>query len=93
MVEDSIMEALPTKIELLEMFAKLETVIKTEILNVRTDMGHLLKRVEIVEEVSEKQNQKIVELKQQVRNLELAQRDTLYKLEEQENQSRRQNLR
>lgn len=92
MVEDSIMEALPTKIELLEMFAKLETVIKTEILNVRTDMGHLLKRVEIVEEVSEKQNQKIVELKQ-VRNLELAQRDTLYKLEEQENQSRRQNLR
>lgn len=72
MVEDT-MEALPTKIELLEMFTKLETLIKTEILNVRTDMGHLLKRVEIVEEVSEKQNREIVDLKQQVRNLQLAQ--------------------
>lgn len=91
--EDSTMESLPTKTELLEMFAKLENVIKSEILNVRTDMGHLLKRVEIAEEASEKQNREIIELKQQINNLQMAQRDMLYKLEKQENQSRRQNLR
>lgn len=87
------MESLPTKTEFLDMFAKLENVIKSEILNVRTDMGHLLKRVETVEEVLEQQDQEIADLKQQIRNLQLAQRDIQYKIEEQENQSRRQNLR
>lgn len=89
--EENTMESLPTETEFLEMFAKLENVIKSEILNVRTDMGHLLKGVEIVEEVSDKQDREIVVLKQQLRNLQLAQRDLLYKIEEQE--SRRQNLR
>lgn len=91
--EDITMEPLSTKTEFLEMFAKLENVIKTEILNVRSHLGHLLKRVEIVEEASESQNREIVELKLQVRNLQLAQRDILYKTEEHENQCRRQNLR
>lgn len=90
MMEDPSMESPLTKIELLEMFAKLEVVIKTEIHNVRTDMGHLLKRVESAEEASDKQSREIIILKQQVKDLQLAQRD---KLEAQENQNRRQNLR
>lgn len=73
--EEDIMKSLPTKTELLDMFAKLENVIKSEILNVRTDMGHLLKQVEIVEEISEKQAREITDLKLQIRKLQIDQRD------------------
>lgn len=56
-------------------------------------MGHLLRRVEEVEEVSGKQSQEISDMKMQMRRMQNDHRDILYKLEEQENQSRRQNLR
>lgn len=82
-----------SKIEMQDMFSKLETALKAEILNVRTDMGHLLKRVETVEEVSEQQALAILDLKKQVKKLQSGQRELLLKLEEQENQNRRQNLR
>lgn len=93
MEADPAIEALPTKTEIQDMFTKLEHSIKAEILNVRTDMGHLLKRVEEVEEVAEQQVQEISALKKQLKTLQLDQRELLYKLEEQENQNRRQNLR
>lgn len=57
------MEALPTKIEMQDMFTKLENVLKAEILNIREDLGHLLKRVETVEEVTEQQTLAIDDLK------------------------------
>lgn len=56
-------------------------------------MGHLLKRVEEVEKGVEQQGEEIATLKKQVKILQRGQRELLYKLEEQENQNRRQNLR
>lgn len=52
--EQRIMALAPSKTEMIEMFAKLESAKKAEILNVHTDMGHLLRRVEEVEEASGK---------------------------------------
>lgn len=45
------------------MFAKLENVLKAEVLDIRTDLGNLLKRVEMVEEVTEQHTLKIEDLK------------------------------
>lgn len=87
------MALIPTKTEMSEMFEKLEKSIKAEISNVNTDMGHLLRRVEEAEELSGKQAQEISDLKLQMRRMQIDHRDILYKLEEHENQSRRQNLR
>lgn len=39
------------KIEMIEMFTKLENVIKSEILNVRSDMSHLLRRWKILKKL------------------------------------------
>lgn len=91
METDPVGEALPTKTEIQDMFVKLEKVIKAEILNLRTDMGHLLKRVEEVEKVVETQGEEISRLENQVKTLQRGQ--LMLKLEEQENQNRRQNLR
>lgn len=86
-------EVLPTKTEIQEMFGKLEKVLKAEVLNLRTDLGYLLKRVEVVEEVTEQHTVNMEELKTQIQYLQTGQRELLLKLEEQENQNRRQNLR
>lgn len=61
------------KMDMLKMFTKLENSIKTEILNVMTDMCHLLKRVEIAEELTEKQAQEILVLKTQISKLQMDQ--------------------
>lgn len=87
------MDVLPTKVEMMEMFANLETAIKSEISNVRMDLGHLLRRVEEVEETTGNHAKEIPELKSQLSKLKSDYRMMAYKLEEQENQSRRQNLR
>lgn len=84
---------MPTKIEMMAMFERMESLIKSEITNVRMDLGHLLRRVEEAEERTEKQTQEIAELKSQVKALQINQRNTFYKMEAQENQNRRQNLR
>lgn len=75
------------------MFSKLENSIKSEIANVIGDMGHLMKRVEEAEEKTGQQAQEIGELKAQVSKLQLAHREHLYKLEDQHNHNRHQNLR
>lgn len=84
---------IPTKAEMLEMFSNLETAIKSEILNVQTDMGLLLRRVEEVEEMSGNQAKEISELKLQMSKMQSDYHILSYKLEEQENQTRCQNLR
>lgn len=76
------MEALPTKIEMQDMLTKLENILKAEILNIREDLGHLLKRVEIVEEITEQQTLAIEDLKKQVKNLQTGQQELLLKLED-----------
>lgn len=58
------------KTEMLEMFPRLENSIKSEILNVRTDMGHLLHRVEEAEEASGIQDKEILDLKAQMRKMQ-----------------------
>lgn len=91
--EQRIMALVPSKSEMIDMFAKLENVIKAEIVNVRTDMGHLLRRVEEAEEASGNFAKEICELKEQVKKMQIENRMLAFRLEEQENQSRRQNLR
>lgn len=87
------MEVGLNRTEMLELLAKLESVIKTEIMSVRTDMGQLLQRVEEVEEIAVKQVKEILDLQEQISKMQIENRMMAYKIEEQENQSRRQNLR
>lgn len=77
----------------MEMFTKMKNVIKTEISSVRSDMSHLLRRVEEMEETADSQVKEIQDLKEQMKKMQHDNRVLIYKLEEQENQSRRQNLR
>lgn len=56
-------------------------------------MGQLLTQVEEMEERTDNQAQELSKLKDQVRITQINQRKIHYKLEDQENQSRRQNLR
>lgn len=79
MEEQSNIAPIPTKLEMMEMFAKLENSIKSEITNVRMDMGHLLRIVEEAEELTGKQAQEISDLKTQMRKMQMDHRDTLYK--------------
>lgn len=65
MEEQRNLASIPTKTKMLEMFAKLEILIKMENSNLRTDMGHLLSRVEEAEELSGKQAKEIFDLKTQ----------------------------
>lgn len=84
---------IPAKLEMSGMLLKLENSIKGEITALQTDLGMLLTRVEGMEEQTDKQAQELNKLKEQVRTTQINQRKILYKLEDQENQSRRQNLR
>lgn len=52
-------EQLPTKGEMAEMFARLETSLKGEIVTLHEDMNHLLKRVEDVETKVDRQGDEI----------------------------------
>lgn len=84
---------IPTKDEMTEMFLRLENSIKTDINSLRIDLGHLLARVEKTEKSTEKQMQELCDLKEQVKITQQNQRKILYRLEDQENRNRRQNLR
>lgn len=84
---------LPTKGEIAEMFAKLEASIRGEISAVNENMSHLLTRVEEVETTVDKQGEEIRNLRQQIEVLQKEQRYIRYKMEDQENRSRRKNLR
>lgn len=85
--EQSIQTQMPTKLEVSEMFEGLEKKLgnsfKTEIASMRADLGHLLKRVEDAEDKNDKQAQEIKELKTQIKNLHINQREVAYKTENQ----------
>lgn len=88
---------LPSKNEMAEMLKTLETSIKAEIKaeinRLRTDLGHLLTRVEGVEDKLDKQEREIFELKEQLKTSQQNQIKICYRMEDQENRDRRQNLR
>lgn len=75
------------------MFKRLENSIKTEINTLRTDLGSLLVRIETAEKTMDKQALEICALKEQVKSVQQNQIKLLYRLEDQENRNRRQNLR
>lgn len=66
---------LPTKSEMAEMFARLETSIKGEIETVREDMSHILRRVEEAETMIERQGIEIKNLKCQMEEIQREQRN------------------
>lgn len=84
---------IPTKGEMLEMFLRLENSIKADINTLRVDLGNLLARVELSEDKIDKQAQELCDLKEQVKITHQNQMKLLYRLEDQENRNRRQNLR
>lgn len=84
---------MPTKNDIAEMFARLETFIRAETDAIRGDMGHILRRVEEAELAVESQRSEIGTLRSQLEEIQREQRDLRYKLEDQENRSRRKNLR
>lgn len=67
---------LPTKNEMAEMFARLETAIKGEIEAIRGDMGHILQRVEEAETIVEKQGTEIRILKNQMEEMQREQKES-----------------
>lgn len=84
---------IPTKLEMTEMLLRLENSFKGEITALRADLGLLLTRVEEMEAQTDKHAQELNKLKEQVRTMQINQRKILYRLEDQEHQSKRQNLR
>ena len=84
---------IPTKVELEGMLMRLENAIRKEISVLRTDITHILERVERVETKMEKQELELNELKNQHQIMKQNQRLLQYRLEDQENRNRRKNLR
>lgn len=91
--EDERNNAFPTTVEIMEMFQKMENFIRGEITTLRGDFGHLITRVEEVEEKCDAQELVIQDLKDQIGILQRNQRNIEYKIEDQENRNRRKNLR
>lgn len=83
----------PTKGEMNEMLLRLEKSIKADINMMRGDLGSLLDRVEETEKIVENQKKELETLKQQMKIAQQTQKEILYKLEDQENRNRRQNIR
>lgn len=73
------------------MFAKVEGSLKLDIAAVQSDFGHILERVEELEERWDMYDQKL-EMNEQMRSLQRANRSLSYKMEDKENQSCRKNL-
>lgn len=84
---------LPTKSEILKMFKKLEDTIKSETNKIQENLGHMLVRLEETENKVEEQVEKITKLQEQVKKSRCELRNMAYKIEDQENRNRRQNLR
>lgn len=84
---------LPSKGELAEMLKALEMSIKAEFTLLRSDLGNLLVRVEEAEDKLDKQRREISGLNEQLKTTQQNQIKVCYRLEDQENRDRRQNLR
>lgn len=83
----------PSKNEISEMFKSLEASIKQEIQALRTDLGNILARVEQTEDTIDKHERDLLDLKNQLKTIQQNQIKISYRLEDQENRNRRQNLR
>lgn len=75
------------------MLAKMEASLKVDIAAVRTDIGQVLGRVEEAESRLDDHDQRFQDISNQIKNLQSTNRYLLYKIEDQENRSRRNNLR
>lgn len=82
-----------SKEEMRDMLKNLELSIKVEIGLVRADLGSLLERVETTEKKTEELEKEIINLKEQIKTSRQNQKIILYKIEDQENRDRRQNVR
>lgn len=84
---------LPTKTDVERKFAALENSLKTEMAVIHKDMGHMLTRVEEVENKTDLHAKMIEELKGEIKTLKLEHKEQAYRAEDQENRDRRKNLR
>lgn len=82
-----------TKDVLAEKLAKLELSLKTDIAAAQADLRQVLDRIEEAKERLDIHDQMLEEMREQVKTLQRAHRSLLYKMEDQENQSRSKNLR
>lgn len=84
---------LPTKTELASMLLSLERAIKKEVSAVRSDLSQVIERVEESEQRLDRHAAAIGNLQSTTRTLAIAHRMALYKIEDQENRNRRNNIR
>lgn len=91
--EQRIKSQFQTKTEMVDMFSRLEQYGKGDMATLHGDLSQRLKRVEDTEEKCDIQAVEIKEFKEQMKKIQTEQRNMLYRLEDQENRSRRKNLR
>lgn len=88
-----VMSGLPMKADLASMLLGLEKVIKKELSGMRADLAQVLEHVEETEQCLDRHAAVIRDLQSSTRNLNIALRMALYKIEDQENCNRRNNIR
>lgn len=71
--------SMPTKMEMADMFAKLEQSIKADMVVIHGDLGQILTQVEGTGERLDRHSQAIIELRKQMKSIQLAQRKMLYR--------------
>lgn len=84
---------IPSKGEMSDMLQKMENSIKSEIGLLRADLGSLLERVETTEKKPDELDQELWNLKEQLKTSIQNQKKILYRIEDQENREKRQNIR
>lgn len=87
------LQALPTKQDMAEMMSHLEGMIKGELKATRRDIQNVLQRVEESEAHLNEHKKAILDLRARAESDWLEMRNIRYRLEDQENRSRRNNLR
>lgn len=86
-------QSLPTKQDMADMMCHLECMIKIELSATRMDIKNVLQRVEEMEEHLNEHKSAILKLRERAEWEWLTIRNIQYRLEDQENQSRQNNLR
>lgn len=76
-----------------DIFSRLKQSLKEEMATLHGDLSQILKWVEETEEKLDRQPVEIKELGEQMKRVQMEQRNMLYKVEDQENRNRRKNLR
>lgn len=92
-IESEDLQALPTKQDMADMLSQLELMIKGEINATRRDIQNVPQKVEDTEIYLDEHKEAIMELRERAEMGWIEVRNIQYKLEDQENRSRRKNLR